>query len=298
LVLVAALLLPVQAFAQSSHLLIIVGLSGDPEHGELFDKWATSLATTAEQRLGVPKEHVAILSGDGATREAVTRAFASLAANAQPGDTVAIVLFGHGTYAGQVAKFNLAGPDMTPADFAPLLARVKSAHVAFVNTASASGPFAEALAAPGRVIVTATRNGAEQYATLFGGPFVEAFSAEAADANRDGKVTILEAAEYAKQQVEAAFKREGLLQTEHSLVSDAAAAGVLSLGARPTEALPADAKLRALYLARQDLERRIESLRLLKGSMDPAKYSEELEALATELAMKTREIRLAEGKDK
>ena len=64
------------------------------------------------------------------------------------------------------------------------------------------------------------------------------------------------------------------------------------------QALPADEKLRALYVERQAIERRIDSLKLLKSGMDPEKYSSELEKLATDLALKTRQIREAEGKGK
>ena len=71
-------------------------------------------------------------------------------------------------------------------------------------------------------------------------------------------------------------------------------ASVLAIGA-VEEALPADPKLRALYVERRDLERRIEGLKLLKDSMDPAKYASELERLATELALKTRQIRETGG---
>ena len=39
----------------------------------------------------------------------------------------------------------------------------------------------------------------------------------------------------------------------------------------------------------------VRSLRLLKESMDPAKYQSELEKLVTDLALKTREIRSLEG---
>jgi hypothetical protein len=201
------------AYAQSAHLLIVVGLAGDPEHGELFKKWGTALAETATEKLAVPKENVTMLSDERATRDEVVQAFAALASKAGADDTVFIVLFGHGTFAGNVAKFNLPGPDMTPKDFAPLLDRLKSKRVVFVDTASASGPFVEALSGPGRVIVAATRNGDEKFATLFGGPFVEAFSAEAADADRDGKVSILEAFDFAKRAVAATYQREGLLPT-------------------------------------------------------------------------------------
>jgi hypothetical protein len=287
---------PLAAFAQSSHLLIVVGLAGDPEHGELFDKWAKTLATTAVDRLGVPGDQIQTLSGDGATRAEVTKALTALQ-SAGPEDTVMIVLFGHGTFDGSAAKFNLPGPDMTPQDFAPLLAKLHSKRIVFVNTASASGPFVDALTGPGRVIVAATRNGAEKYATLFGGPFVDAFTNEAADTNRDGRVTILEAYEFAKKQVEASFQREGIMQTEHSTIDDTSRAALVTLGT-PAQgsALPADPKLRALYVERQTLEQRIESLKLMKSGMDPEKYAAELEKLATELAEKSRQIREAEGK--
>jgi peptidase C13-like protein len=301
-------------FAQSTHLLIVVGLAGTPEHGELFKKWGTTLAQTASQRLGVDKANVTLLADAAATKDAVTKAFGALAGKAGEEDTVVIVLFGHGTFAANVAKFNLPGPDMTPQDFAPLLARLRAKWIVFVNTASASGPFVEALSGPGRVIVTATRTGDEKYATLFGGPFVDAFSTEAADADRDGKVSILEAFDYAKKAVSASYQREGLLPTEHALLDDngdkqgsmdpgrqakdGQSAAVLSLGALRQQALPTDEKLRALYLERQQIERRIEALKLLKSGMELEKYSAELEKLATELALKTRQIREAEGKGK
>jgi hypothetical protein len=186
--------------------------------------------------------------------------------------------------------------------------------VVFVNTASASGPFVEALSAPGRVIVSATRTGDEKYATLFGGPFVDAFSTEAADADRDGKVSILEAFDYAKRAVAASYQREGLLPTEHGLLDDngdrqgsmepgrqakdGQSAAALAIGSLRQQALPTDEKVRALYVERQQIERRIESLKLLKSGMDPEKYASELEKLATELALKSRQIRETEGKAK
>jgi Peptidase C13 family len=314
LMLLAWLACSTPAFAQSTHLLVVVGLAGTPEHGELFKKWGTTLADTASQKLGVDKANVTLLADAAATKEAVTKAIDALAATAGKDDTVVIVLFGHGTFAAGVAKFNLPGPDMAPQDFAPLLAKLRSTRVVFVDTASASGPFVEALSGAGRVVVTATRTGDEKYATLFGGPFVDAFATEAADADRDGKVSILEAFDYARKAVAASYVREGLLPTEHSLLDDngdkqgsmepgrqakdGQSAAVLSIGSMRQVALPADEKVRALYLERQQIERRIESLKLLKSGMEPEKYAAELEKLATELALKSRQIREAEGKGK
>ena len=199
-----------------------------------------------------------------------------------------VVLIGHGTFDGRVAKFNLPGPDMTPADFAPLLKSLKSKQVVFVNTASASGPFIEELSAPGRTIVTATRTGAERFATLFGGYFVDALSGDAADADKNRRVSVLEAFD-CRTAWRRACVRAGRAHADRASAArrqrrqDRAApirsrtarrAGsppMLSLGT-PTaaEALPADPKLRALYEERRDLERRVEGLKLLKTGMEPA----------------------------
>ncbi len=308
---VLALLFAAPAYAQSTHLVIVVGLAGDPEHGELFKKWGTTLAETATARLNVPQENVVLLSDAAATRAAVSKALGDVAAKAGEQDTVIIVLFGHGTFAAKIAKFNLTGPDMTAQDFAPLLAKMKSKRVVVANTTSASGPFVEALSGPGRVIVSATRTGGEMFATLFGGPFVEAFSTESADADRDGKVSILEAFDHAKRAVAASYQREGLLPTENALLDDngdkegsmepgrqgkdGPSAAVLAIGSFKRQAAPANERLRALYAERDAIERRLESLKLLKSGMDPGKYAAELEKLATDLALKTREIRAAEG---
>jgi hypothetical protein len=299
------------AFGQATHLVIVVGLAGDPEHGELFNKWGTSLADTATGKLNVPKENVTLLTDAAATREGVTKALNAVAAKADEQDTVVVVLFGHGTYATKIAKFNLTGPDMTPQDFGALLTKMRSKRVVLVNTTSASAPFVEALSGPGRVIVSATRTGGEMFATLFGGPFVEAFSNEAADGDRDGKVSILEAFDYAKRAVADSYQREGFLPKEHALLDDngdkegsmepgrqakdGQSASVLAIGSLRRQAAPANEKLRALYAERDAIERRIESLKLLKSGMDPAKYAAELEKLATDLALKSREIRAAEG---
>jgi hypothetical protein len=247
-----------------------------------------------------------------ATREDIAKAFDTIAKQAAPDDVVFVTLIGHGTYLNGEAKFNLPGPDMGPADFDTLLKKLPSKQIVFVDTSSASGPFVGPLSGPGRMIVTATRNGAEQYATLFGGYFIDALTSDAADADKNKRITVLEAFRYAKGEVAKAYEREGFLSTEHALLDDdgdkegspdpsptakdGKVAAVVSLGSTDAADLPSDPKLRALYLERRDLERRVETLRLLKDQMEPAKYTSELEKLVTAVALKTREIRAAEGK--
>jgi hypothetical protein len=309
------------AAAQTTHVAIVVGLAGDPEHGELFQRWAGTLVDVCA-KMGVTPDHLTYLAekpeADAkritgkSTKEEIAKAFDKLA-EAGADDVVFVFLIGHGTFDGRVAKFNLPGPDMTPDDFAPLLKRLKSQHVVLVNTSSASGPFVEALAAPGRTIVAATRNGAERFATLFGGYFVDAFAGAEADTDKNGRTSVLEAFNFAKREVGVAYEREGIMLTEHPILSDdgektgtqtpaadgkqGRVASVITMGSvSVADALPADPKVRAWYVERRDLERRIEGLKLLKDSMEPAKYASELERLATELALKTRQIRESEGK--
>jgi len=302
-------------------LLIVVGLAGDPEHGKTFHKWGTTLAQASE-RLGVASENVAFLvdaPGEGdqkvtgrATKEEVAKALEGFGARASADDVVFVVLIGHGSYDGREAKFNMPGPDMTAGDFNALFAKLPTKQIVFINTASASGPFLAELSGPSRTIVTATRNGAEQYATLFGGFFIDALTSDSADSDKNKRVSVLEAFQFAKAEVAKAYEREGLLATEHALLDDngdkdgsqdpsatgkdGRVANIVSLGAVGGDNLPADPKLRALYLERRDLERRVESLRLLKESMEPGRYSLELEKLVTAIALKTREIRSAEGR--
>jgi hypothetical protein len=222
------------------------------------------------------------------------------------------LLIGHGQWDGRAAKFNMPGPDMGPEEFEPLLKKIRSRQIVLVNTASSSGPFLEALSSPGRTLVSATRSGAEHYTTLFGGFFVDALNSPTADADKNKRISVLEAFQFAKAEVTRAYEREGLLATEHPLLdddgdrkgsadptptgADGRVAAVLSLGDASDDGLPTDPKLRALHLERRELERRVESLRLLKDSMEPARYTSELEKLVTAVALKTREIRAAEGK--
>lgn len=302
-------------------LLVVVGLAGDPEHGELFHKWGAELAESAGH-LGIPQDHVAYLvdqpaEGEArvtgkATLEEINKTFDRFAKQATVDDALYVVLIGHGSYDGKAPKFNLPGPDISAADFATQFKRLPMRQIVFVNTASASGPFVNELSGPGRTIIAATRSGAENYATLFGGYFVDALSGEEADADKNRRVTMLEAFQFAKAAVQRAYDKEGLLSTEHAVLddngdkvgspdpsttaADGKVAALMAIGsAADAMPLPADPKLRALVLEQRDLEHRVESLRLLKDNMDPAKYQSELEKLVTDLALKTREIRTLEG---
>ena len=319
----ALLAASVPAYAQNTHVAVIVGLAGEPEHGETFRRWAATLVDHATGPLAVPRDRVIYLAEQPeqdakratgkSTKDAIEKSLGAMAAAAGADDTVFIILIGHGTFDGKVAKFNLPGPDMTAADFVPLLKRFASRKLVFVNTASSSAPFVEALSGEGRTVVTATRTGAEKFATLFGGYFVDALAGEDADADKNRRVSVLEAFNAAKAGVARAYEKQGIMVTEHPVLDDGGdgegsmdpspdgkdgrIAAMVSLGAPASAlALPADPKQRQLYEERRALEQRVEAVKLMKGSMEPAKYAAELEKALTDLAIKTKQIRDSEGK--
>jgi hypothetical protein len=293
-------------FAQDTHLVVITGVGGDEEHTKTFHKWATMMIDAAKKKDGLPDANIIYLSEKPdlepslikgrSTRENVQKTLTDLAGRARPNDAVFIVLIGHGSFDGQQAAFNLPGPDLTPADYGRLLGKFASQRVAFVNTAASSGAFVPAVAGPGRVVVTATKTGGERNETRFPEYFVQAFTEEAADRDRNGRVSIAEAFEYAKAKVVTTFQQEGLLLSEHAVLEDGMNGSLASsLFLAPAQGAAkvdtSDPAIRTLVEERDAIEKQIAALRLMKPSMDAAQYDAQMEKLLTDLALKTKAIR-------
>jgi hypothetical protein len=252
------------------------------------------------------------------TKEEIEAAIAAIASRAAAGDVVLIVLYGHGGYQSGESRFSMPGPDLTPQAFDLLLDRLATQKVVFVNTTSASGEFVKVLSGPGRVIVTATRSGAERNATRFGEHFAAALAEDVADTDKDGAVSMLEAFVYARTQTNRSYEEDRALPTEHAVLDDdgdakgtdepdpqdgkgdgvvaratfLGQAAVVAGAAPPSDASPA---LRALYAERQKIEQRLATLRAAKDTMDARQYETQLEDLLVELALKNQEIRRMEG---
>jgi hypothetical protein len=305
--------------AAVTHLVIVVGLGGEPQYTEAFDALALSMVQAAEKKYAVPSAEIRYLGEKPAepgvaayrgrsTRENVEKTLGAVAEAARPGDLVFVLLIGHGSFQAGEARFSLPGPDMSAADFAPLLARLSGPEVVFVNTASASGDFVKALSGKGRTVVTATKSGMERNETEFARYFVEAFTTDKADADKDERVSVLEAFNYAHREVERFYETEHRLLTEHAVLDDdggggglaarlflgetAAATAAAASGASPS----ADPRLAELQRQRRDVEQQIARLKAGKEQMAVDKYEDALEALLLDLARRDEEIRRYEGK--
>ncbi len=287
--------------------IVVVGAPGTPEYGRQFDQWATRLVQAAEKggarvtRIGPggqaesDEEDLAILQRTLAT---------------EPPESLHplwLVLVGHGAYDRRKATFNLRGPDLSADDLAAWLEPF-TRPVAAINCAASSGPFLPRLSAPGRIIVTATRSGAEQSFARFGDYFSQAICDISADLDKDEQVSLLEAFLAASSRTQEFYRQEGRLATEHALLDDTGDGqgtpadwfrGVRAIKAAKEGAEIDGLRANQLHLIpssqeetlsdeqraeRDALEREIEALRRRKSELDEEDYYVALETLLVRLA--------------
>ena len=208
---------------------MISGLGGEEAFSKSFHDWSTSLIDSAVAS-GVPEANVVYLAEDpardteridgAARKETIDSTLQKMGESAGAGGELWIVIFGHGSARGDEATVNLPGPDLSGSELAAMIERLPVERVAIANASSASADFVERLSAPGRAIVTATRTLSERHAPAFGGFFSEGFAEQRADVDKDERVSLLEAFDYARIAVARAFEEDGRMATEHPMLDD------------------------------------------------------------------------------
>lgn len=306
-----ATIAPVRAAAAERYALIVIGASGEPKYAENYTAWRASLTTALRDRMKFPADHVTVLAEkaepgvERSTREAVRQAMAGARGKLQSDDLFFVVLIGHGTFDGQIAKFNIVGPDLDATDWSELF-RGMPGTLVVVNTTGASFPFLAELAGRDRIVVTATDSAAQRYETVFPEFFIQALDGDEADLDKNGRVSIWEAFTYASQGVRQWYEQRGQLSTERPLLDDngdgtgkeagapgpdGARARAIYLDAGAGPVATSDGSLSALQRRRAELEHEIELLKARKSSMNSDEFAEQFEKLVTELARVSREIR-------
>lgn len=293
------------ALHAANYYVIIAGLGGTPEYETQFAKWATEL--DQEFSANGPDAHVVMMSGAAATRQHIQETLSRLAEEVKPDDAFALLLIGHGTFDGTDYKFNLPGPDITAAALASLLNRVPARRQLVVNMTSCSGASLAALARRDRIVITATKSGTEKNAPVFARYWMDALRDPAADTDKNGTVSALEAFVYAQRKTNAYFESEKLLATEHAMMTDngsanavrdpkpengqgllAAAFPLMRPESENTTHLAADK--RRLVAKKEELEAKIDRLKYQKAAMPEEEYKQQLTALLLELARTQAEI--------
>lgn len=283
---------------QRTHALIVAGLSGDPAFRTRFTAAVAATRSAAMERWGVADSSLIVLTEDSvafngrSTRENIARAFLTLSRRVAPGDVFLVLLLGHGSGEGAGSKVNLPGPDATAAEYAAWMAPFSKQQVVFVNAATGSGDFIQALAASGRVVITATRSAVEKNDAEFLQHFTRALTSDDADVDKDGRLSVLEAFRFARTEVVKSYEASNRMLTEHAVLSDSVVASRIAFGKRNAST---DPRIAALLAERQALESEVAALRARKSAMDAAAYEAELERLLLALAEKSAAIKAAGG---
>jgi hypothetical protein len=309
-VFVVVVLASANAFAQNRWAVIVSGASGGEKYAAQMNAWRGDLRTALVNRYQFKAEAVKVFvdeaatSGEKGTAENVRKFFADLKKTSTKDDFVFIVLLGHGTFDGDVAKFNLVGPDMTAKDWTDAIAGLQG-RVTLVNTTEASFPFLETLTAKGRVVITATDSAAQKYATVFPEYFIKAMNEASTDLDKNGRTSIYEVFAAASASVKQHYEQRGQLTTERALLDDngdgkgreASAEGPDGGIARiayldsETAAASGNPEVAALIKRRQALEQEAEEHKQLKGVMPDAEWNAKFEKLMLDLAQVSAEIR-------
>ena len=303
--LVAGLLASVIFCQGAVHFVTVAGLGGEPEYEQRFTSLAKEVDKIVQGSAGETQTQT--LSGADATKAKLTAALGRVAGEAKLEDTFILLLIGHGSYDGNDYKFNLRGPDISAAELAALCDRVPAARQLIVNTSSASGGALKVLQRPNRAIIAATRSGNEKNATVFARFWVEAMRDPSADVDKNETVTALEAFRYADRKTASFYETNKRIATEHAMLEDTGKgdavrnpsdengqgmlAGRLALvrfgTAQKAAANPAK---QGLMARKDDLEARIDRLKLEKAAMPVDVYRKQLSALLVELARVQEEL--------
>jgi hypothetical protein len=318
---------PAQATVPATHVLIVAGVGGAPEYEQAFHDDAMRMAEAGRTGNSIPDSAITVLTehperdprrvAARSTKIEVERAIARIAKAARAGDVVLVLLIGHGSARDGHSFFNLPGPDMSAADFSRALRPLAAQQVAIVNTASASAEFIPVLSAKNHAIITATSSVLERNATRFARHFIAAYAGNEADADKDGRLSLLEAYTYARREVAREYESANELQSEHAMLDDngdgkgtaepgahtadgaLASRFFLDQGAAASNVVAGtaanDPRVAALLHRKDSLGAKIDALRRRKASMDSTAYERALEALLLDLATTNQTLRQLAG---
>lgn len=200
----------------STSVILAIGAGGEAPYAEAFGKWAGHWEESCK-KAGAQLTSVGAKPEENDSHDRLAKAIAEQSADGPA--PLWLVLLGHGTFDGKEAKFNLPGDDLAVSELADWLKRFQR-PIVIICGFSTSGAWLKPLAARNRVIITATKSGSESNFARLGGFLSEAVSDPAADLDKDGQISVLEAWLAAAQRTSDFYKNEGRLATEHSLLED------------------------------------------------------------------------------
>ena len=295
---------------------IITGPTVGEVNQAQFRQWSFSLHDILARDYGYTSDTITMLYDrgppalpggdrvDGASnREGIEQALAELAQQVETGDQITLYLIGHGSGAEEEAKFNIVGPDITGVEFAAMLDQFNQQDIVIVNTTSASYGFSTSLSSEGRVVISSTRSPSERYDPVFSRFFIEALDNRNGDRDKNNRVSILEAFEYAKSNVDAWYEEQGRLASEHAGLddngdalfalnptvdaTDGRLAEIAYIDTPVDDTANLSPEARELKAQMQDIERSVFILRGSKQDFLEDDYWQQMEGLLVDLARAT-----------
>lgn len=320
----ALLLWSQSTFATEIHFVVVSGIGGESEYSRLFSAWSLNLLDAAEHELGVSPGRTIYLAhqprtdparaDDLSRKENILGTLTEIETRAGEGDLVALFLIGHGSMQNGTPQFNIPGPDISATELAEALDSLDGPRILIVNTSPSSGAFLPVLSGPNRIVITATRGGSENNHTVFAEHLAAALTSDGADTDKDGRISVLEAFQYARLEVEREYESDRRMLTEHAMLDDNGdGEGTLQPGTEggdgslarvtyltspraPTETNDTARRELTRLRARSDqIERQIDELRAEKERLEPSIYDDRLEELLVELALNRRALQAVES---
>jgi hypothetical protein len=298
------------AVAADRYALIVTGANGEDAYGPQYAAWRQAATVALVEKLDFDATHVYTLfdggdAGHVSTAAVVRRALDAIKVRMTSDDLLLVLLIGHGSFDGADAKFNLVGPDLSSSEWAALLKPVPGTLIV-VDASAASFPFLEHLAAPRRIVITATDSVGQRFDTVFPEYFIKALTDPEADIDKNGRVSIWEAFSAASVGVRRYFSERGQLATERALLddngdgvgreaggagTDGAASAHVYLDPDVPGAPATDDVMITLLQRRASVQTDLDELKERRQLLTPAEYQAEFERLMIAMARVSRDIR-------
>ena len=291
--------------AVNHEILVIVGAAGEEKYAEGFNEAAQAWVDAGEKAEAeitvIGLEH----DDDTSDKNKIKNWIQNL--DTETAVPAWVVYIGHGTHNQRDAFLNLTGPDLSAGDMEVWLPEMKRTFV-MVHGGSAGSAFLTSLTGRNRILISATRNPDEINYARFGEYFADVISSNEGDIDQDGQTSLLEAFLTTANYVDAFYKGEARLASEHSLIDDngdklgtppdwfrgtrvtkRAKGGQEPDGFRAHQIALIPSELEKLLspeqrIDRDGLEAELELLRKRKDQLDQDEYYEALEVLLLQLS--------------
>ncbi len=209
---------------------ILCGSGGTDEYIERFTNWGNRLHDVLTDETGFEYENTVLFSSniDEATEtvslpltlDTLKMHFFLLQDQITAEDELFIFMAGHGSYLKDDVTFQLPGEDLTATAMNELLQDFQCQYLFVLNSTSSSAGFINRLSAPKRIVCTSTKSVDETNAPEYMEFFIQGLSDGSADANRDERITLLEACRQAAILTNTWYEKNNFIATEHALIDD------------------------------------------------------------------------------